>query len=232
MIFEHSSEVLPPILEECVRQALSQGRLFSCMNSLPMPNFPVKRKDWGDLWSCRDTSSVVFSVEPAHKRYCNLSYDSRSESPAGDVQPKLLASHQMPESNYSTELMKKKDSDSSDESANRQKPCRIVLTASLAREIYNMRPALGSGSGRHSKSGTALSREIGQRYEVSGKTVRDIWSRITWTEATQDLWTVHELHAFLTSPRATTIATSKRTKLRNIDQHPKVCSLPLLAMDS
>mmetsp|Transcript_21947 Transcript_21947/g.60077 ORF Transcript_21947/g.60077 Transcript_21947/m.60077 type:complete len:82 (-) Transcript_21947:1436-1681(-) len=43
------------------------------------------------------------------------------------------------------------------------------------------------------KSGTALSREIGQRYNVSSKTVRDIWGRVTWTDATHDMWSSQEL---------------------------------------
>mmetsp|Transcript_2771 Transcript_2771/g.7636 ORF Transcript_2771/g.7636 Transcript_2771/m.7636 type:complete len:81 (+) Transcript_2771:67-309(+) len=66
---------------------------------------------------------------------------------------------------------------------------RSILTTNILFQIYGLRPLSESASGKKMTSATAWSREVGKRYDVSGKTVRDIWQRLTWTEATFSEWT-------------------------------------------
>ena len=73
------------------------------------------------------------------------------------------------------------------------KQCRVVLTPDLAKEIYAYKLELqrpvnfGScfNSSRLLKGKSSL---IAKRYAVSAKTIRDFWSRRTWTFATCSLW--------------------------------------------
>jgi hypothetical protein len=53
-------------------------------------------------------------------------------------------------------------------------------------------PEARATRGRISES--ARSRTVGAEYGISAKTVRDIWNRITWTAATEPLWT-DQVHA-------------------------------------
>ncbi len=59
---------------------------------------------------------------------------------------------------------------------------RAILTPQLAREIFRLR-YLNSSTKSHSVS-TALA----SKYQVSSKTIRDIWCGRCWLEATSDLW--------------------------------------------
>mmetsp|Transcript_28517 Transcript_28517/g.64676 ORF Transcript_28517/g.64676 Transcript_28517/m.64676 type:complete len:415 (-) Transcript_28517:83-1327(-) len=61
-----------------------------------------------------------------------------------------------------------------------------VLNAELAFKIYSEKI---SGLGHK----TVESCFVGKRYGISSKTVRDIWDRRTWTQATKELWTPEEL---------------------------------------
>ena len=59
---------------------------------------------------------------------------------------------------------------------------RAILTPSRAREIFGLKFAHG-GASQHSAS-TSLA----AKYQVSSKTIRDIWNGRSWLEATFDLW--------------------------------------------
>ena len=60
-------------------------------------------------------------------------------------------------------------------------------------QIFSIRPSMDPGSPRRAARGriseSARSRAVGARYGISAKTVRDIWNRVTWTAATEPLWT-------------------------------------------
>mmetsp|Transcript_45553 Transcript_45553/g.143075 ORF Transcript_45553/g.143075 Transcript_45553/m.143075 type:complete len:407 (-) Transcript_45553:60-1280(-) len=60
-----------------------------------------------------------------------------------------------------------------------------ILNAELAFKIYSEKI---SGLGHK----TVESCFVGRRYGISSKTVRDIWDRRTWTQATKSLWTPEE----------------------------------------
>jgi len=190
-----------------------------------MPNFPVKRKGCGDIFACDE----AVSFEPAAKRLCQSEIFENLKT-LSDV---IVAEIQSDDSSNSEsqfrwqkmsdkpslkmKVCRKKVVTAPEQPVDGLRACRIVLTATLAREvrqchfhlsfqmlicfvqIYKMRPTACSVLDNAVKSGTALSREIGQRYHVSGKTVRDIWSRVTWADATQNLWTANELHAYINS---------------------------------
>ncbi len=71
--------------------------------------------------------------------------------------------------------------------------CRIVLTPELAFEIYAQK--LGLLMPRTFRSCIDVSRllrgkssVVAMKYNVSPKTIRDIWNRKTWTSATFSLW--------------------------------------------
>ena len=72
--------------------------------------------------------------------------------------------------------------------------CGVVLTPQLAKEIYTHKLAFqtptnfGSCFEAPSSMLKGKSSEIAKLYNVSPKTVRDIWNRKTWTFATCDLW--------------------------------------------
>jgi len=164
-----------------------------------MPNFPVKRKGCGDIFACDE----AVSFEPAAKRLCQSEIFENLKT-LSDV---IVAEIQSDDSSNSEsqfrwqkmsdkpslkmKVCRKKVVTAPEQPVDGLRACRIVLTATLAREIYKMRPTACSVLDNAVKSGTALSREIGQRYHVSGKTVRDIWSRVTWADATQNLWTAN-----------------------------------------
>ena len=74
------------------------------------------------------------------------------------------------------------------------KPCRIVLSPQQAVEIYSRKLELLASQkfGPHVHRSRWLLRgqsaRVSERYNVSAKTIRDIWSRRTWTFATGRLW--------------------------------------------
>ncbi|EKX31342.1 hypothetical protein GUITHDRAFT_122460 [Guillardia theta CCMP2712] len=63
-----------------------------------------------------------------------------------------------------------------------------VLTADLAFKIYREIPA-----DLDQTSNSRKSTEVAIKYGTSPKTVRDVWSRRTWSEATMALWTAEEV---------------------------------------
>ena len=70
---------------------------------------------------------------------------------------------------------------------------RIVLTPQLAREIYAHKLTLQTPWDARSclLTGRLLrgqSARVAQVYNVSAKTIRDIWNRISWRSATCGLW--------------------------------------------
>ncbi len=74
---------------------------------------------------------------------------------------------------------------------------RIILTPDLAREIYARKLALIEPKGLNScvDSSTLLkgrSGPIANIYNVSAKTVRDIWNHKTWSFTTADMWLAEE----------------------------------------
>ncbi|EKX34999.1 hypothetical protein GUITHDRAFT_118838 [Guillardia theta CCMP2712] len=64
-----------------------------------------------------------------------------------------------------------------------------VLTADLAYKIYREKPPPPFDK----LSLSRRSAEVALQYGTSPKTVRDVWSRRTWTRATTALWTAEEL---------------------------------------
>jgi hypothetical protein len=73
---------------------------------------------------------------------------------------------------------------------------RIVLSESHAVEIYKIKLAFElSGPVGESRQQSPSSRikgksaDIGRVYNVSPKTVRDVWNHVTWKYATCHLWT-------------------------------------------
>jgi hypothetical protein len=69
---------------------------------------------------------------------------------------------------------------------------RVVLTASQAKEIYMHKIMLETPdnfvSCLHGSRAKGQSVPISKMYNVSAKTIRDIWNRRTWTFATCHLW--------------------------------------------
>ena len=82
-------------------------------------------------------------------------------------------------------------------------PRKIVLKPEQAASIYALKPSLDSGrecnpifNTRHRSKGRSV--PVGKIFNVSAKTIRDIWNRKTWTFATRHLW-VHEEIALIES---------------------------------
>ncbi len=77
-------------------------------------------------------------------------------------------------------------------SAQREKRCRIVLTPDKALEIYAQKLGLLRpryfASCNVSRLLRGQSAVVAVKYNVSAKTIRDIWNRKTWTFATYRLW--------------------------------------------
>ena len=68
-----------------------------------------------------------------------------------------------------------------------------------ARRIYKLRPdspvtGQEGGQGAVSLGGTAqkVAVALADAYQVDSKTIRDIWNRKSWVQATQSLWTDRE----------------------------------------
>jgi hypothetical protein len=59
---------------------------------------------------------------------------------------------------------------------------RAILTPQLAREIFNL--SIKNGASNSEASST----KVATKYQVSPKTIRDIWCGRCWLEATSDLW--------------------------------------------
>jgi hypothetical protein len=75
----------------------------------------------------------------------------------------------------------------------------MILNGSLATEIYKEKLALitptsvESGlkdDARVKMKGKSV--QVSAKYGVSAKTIRDIWNRRTWTDATSFLWSSHD----------------------------------------
>jgi hypothetical protein len=65
----------------------------------------------------------------------------------------------------------------------------VALTEASAQDIYREKLQLEEGGVK--TSGARIkgpSSEIARLYNVSPKTVRDIWNRVTWKYATSHLW--------------------------------------------
>ena len=74
---------------------------------------------------------------------------------------------------------------------------RIILTPELAREIYARKLALLTPMDANFCVDCSIllkgrSEPLSRNYNVSAKTVRDIWNRKTWTFATFDMWRAEE----------------------------------------
>ena len=75
----------------------------------------------------------------------------------------------------------------------KSKQCRIVLTPQIAMEIYACKMELEAVIKQHSCTMPRMplqgqSSYVAERFNVSAKTIRDIWNRRTWTFATSSLW--------------------------------------------
>uniref|UniRef100_A0A7S0E4U9 Uncharacterized protein n=1 Tax=Hanusia phi TaxID=3032 RepID=A0A7S0E4U9_9CRYP len=68
----------------------------------------------------------------------------------------------------------------------RHKPWKIALTDAQAQEIFVQRPKIKELYGFGSS-------QLGEKYMVNAKTIRDIWNRETWVKATKHLWTSEEI---------------------------------------
>ncbi|EKX43384.1 hypothetical protein GUITHDRAFT_110505 [Guillardia theta CCMP2712] len=68
----------------------------------------------------------------------------------------------------------------------RHKPWKIALTESQAQDIFMQRPKIKELYGFGSS-------QLGEKYMVNAKTIRDIWNRETWVKATKHLWTSEEI---------------------------------------
>eukprot|EP00292_Cryptomonas_paramecium_P013198 CAMPEP_0113705400 /NCGR_PEP_ID=MMETSP0038_2-20120614/27114_1 /TAXON_ID=2898 /ORGANISM="Cryptomonas paramecium" /LENGTH=221 /DNA_ID=CAMNT_0000630409 /DNA_START=46 /DNA_END=711 /DNA_ORIENTATION=+ /assembly_acc=CAM_ASM_000170 len=216
---------LPPLIETCVQHALMKGTLFSSMNLLPPPRFPKR--------GIQNQDDCTTAAAP-HHRYWNqgMCFNAKHEQyfPANNnfqfinyslaIRP-FTQRMETPRAvehiaSVPNKAVKRKRIDFTDLCSDQKRQIRIILTDSTAREIYEKRPAANQ-DGKSTKSGTALSQELGLKYGVSSKTVRDIWSRTTWTEATRELWTANELEAHLNDvskknvANATSTADSART---------------------
>ncbi len=65
----------------------------------------------------------------------------------------------------------------------------VCLTTDRPTQIYEARPAANEdGCSVCGQSESARSTEVAERFGISAKTVRDIWNRLTWIDATQTLW--------------------------------------------
>ena len=76
------------------------------------------------------------------------------------------------------------------ETNNRFRP-RAVLTQEDAIEIYMLRKTDSNGFGVGSRL-TGNTAALSRRYNVSPKTIRDIWNRRTWTPETRPFWEAGE----------------------------------------
>ncbi len=74
--------------------------------------------------------------------------------------------------------------------------CRVVLNPAQAAEIYRYKAIFLSHQDFNACSRlpkiNSRSIELGKLYNVSDKTIRDIWNRRTWTFATRHLWSPTE----------------------------------------
>ncbi len=68
-------------------------------------------------------------------------------------------------------------------------PFIVILTAEQARTIYLLRRA-SSAEGSDAKSVAGKSSLVAEMFGVNPKTIRDVWSRKTWTKVSIDvnLW--------------------------------------------
>ncbi len=83
---------------------------------------------------------------------------------------------------------------------------RIVLTPELALEIYGHKVNLQKRRGYGplfdvSRLLRGQSTVVAVKYNVSAKTIRDIWNRKTWTFATCILWEHGNKHPTMSSDR-------------------------------
>jgi hypothetical protein len=63
----------------------------------------------------------------------------------------------------------------------------IVLSESLAVEVYRFKQTFDTDANASKAKGR--SSVVGRLFNISPKTVRDIWNHITWKYATHHLWT-------------------------------------------
>mmetsp|Transcript_2866 Transcript_2866/g.7851 ORF Transcript_2866/g.7851 Transcript_2866/m.7851 type:complete len:256 (-) Transcript_2866:84-851(-) len=208
---------LPPLIETCVQHALMKGTLFSSMNLLPPPRFPkrgIQNQDdcttaaaphhryWNQGMCFNEKHEQYF---PANNNFQFINYSLAIRPFTQRMETPRAVEHI---ASVPNKAVKRKRIDFTDLCSDQKRQIRIILTDSTAREvfglppivlfvsnilggqIYEKRPAANQ-DGKSTKSGTALSQELGLKYGVSSKTVRDIWSRTTWTEATRELWTAN-----------------------------------------
>mmetsp|Transcript_37364 Transcript_37364/g.88329 ORF Transcript_37364/g.88329 Transcript_37364/m.88329 type:complete len:337 (-) Transcript_37364:88-1098(-) len=81
-----------------------------------------------------------------------------------------------------------------DAPAKKRKIWRVMLSPSQALEIYNRRPPLKELHGKcgYAHGSMRNARIVAEDYNVSAKTIRDIWNRYSWAKVTRPLWTEPE----------------------------------------
>jgi hypothetical protein len=95
---------------------------------------------------------------------------------------------------------------------------RAVLTESQAIEIYTYRK-IDANSPKRDQCLLGRSSALAKKFNVSPKTIRDIWNRRTWTHETQHLWTGDE-RPIIRPERVHKTSLSTRSTL--CDQHQQV----------
>ena len=86
---------------------------------------------------------------------------------------------------------------------------RIILNAETAYEIYKLKIQImtnsltfSSAMMSRSEKIRGKSKPIALKYHVSTKTIRDIWNRKTWVDATRILWADDLDELFFETPRS------------------------------
>ena len=118
----------------------------------------------------------------------------------------------------------------------RSKPSRIILTPQLALEIYSHKLLLQTPRdfGSCFEAARLLkgqSTHIGRKYNVSAKTIRDIWNRRTWTFATCSLWR-GEVSKSAASASYSQVATHLCTQPKTSKLTKPVCNSCSMAVSS
>jgi len=74
----------------------------------------------------------------------------------------------------------------------RKKAWRVMLAPAQAVEIYKRRPPLDEVNGKYTHGSMRNASSVAAEYNVSPKTIRDIWNRYSWAKVTRSLWTEQE----------------------------------------
>lgn len=216
--FQRNSAVMPArIMQEFSTNAslsavACSSSTSSCHISAPALSTSVDEPSRKRMHALVDGAATLQPADTKCARTVAASstgFDAAALARAGSSSPVRSHSSRSAASTPVDHLSDASASDDDSGSQSRNAPT-IALDGAIAAVIYQQRPR-DAGTKYGSMAAAA---KLGEVYDVSPKTIRDIWNRKSWVKATRPLWTEREKTEHV--PRSHRSREERRAKARRV----------------